>query len=188
MSFFEEQLLLHASPVISGIKVSNMFSVPVKCAPEISGDFRIYSNILMNKGIKMKFFYCKEGKVNIFAYGLNELFEALNDDDIIEYLKRKGYPSPEKDNISPMIDTLKKRILETNEYPHEIGFFLGYPKDDVFEFIDKKGRNYKSCGFWKVYTDEKRANDIFCSYKMIRDKFLNMAKSGVPVINIVLAA
>ena len=30
MSYFEEQLIVHASPVISGLKASNMFSIPIK--------------------------------------------------------------------------------------------------------------------------------------------------------------
>ena len=32
MSYFEEQLIVHASPVISGFKASNMFSIPIKLA------------------------------------------------------------------------------------------------------------------------------------------------------------
>lgn len=41
------------------------------------------------------------------------------------------------------------------EFPHEIGFFFGYPAEDVFAFIREKGHNYKLVGDWKVYGDGK---------------------------------
>ncbi len=34
----------------------------------------------------------------------------------------------------------------TCEFPHEIGYFLGYPYDDVHEFIVQHGENYKVFG------------------------------------------
>ena len=38
-------------------------------------------------------------------------------------------------------------------FPHEIGFFLGYPYADVEAFITHEGRDYLIFGAWKVYFD-----------------------------------
>ena len=53
----------------------------------------------------------------------------------------------------------------TCEFPHEIGYFLGYPYDDVHEFIVQHGENYKIFGPWKVYTDVEQALATFDAYR-----------------------
>ena len=52
----------------------------------------------------------------------------------------------------------------TCEFPHEIGYFLGYPYDDVYEFIAQHGENYKIFGAWKVYTNVEQALATFDAY------------------------
>ena len=53
----------------------------------------------------------------------------------------------------------------TCEFPHEIGYFLGYPYDDVREFIVQHGENYQVFGAWKVYTNVEQALATFDSYR-----------------------
>ena len=53
----------------------------------------------------------------------------------------------------------------TCEFPHEIGYFLGYPYDDVYEFIAQHGENYKIFGAWKVYTNVEQALATFDAYR-----------------------
>ena len=53
----------------------------------------------------------------------------------------------------------------TCEFPHEIGYFMGYPYDDVHEFIVQHGENYKIFGPWKVYTNVEQALTTFDSYR-----------------------
>ncbi len=51
------------------------------------------------------------------------------------------------------------------DFPHEIGYFLGYPYDDVREFIAQRGENYKVFGAWKVYTNVEQALATFDAYR-----------------------
>lgn len=51
------------------------------------------------------------------------------------------------------------------EFPHEIGYFLGYPYNDVREFIAQRGENYKVFGAWKVYTNVEQALATFDAYR-----------------------
>ena len=53
----------------------------------------------------------------------------------------------------------------TCEFPHEIGYFLGYPYDDVYEFIAQRGENYKIFGAWKVYANVEQALATFDAYR-----------------------
>ena len=51
------------------------------------------------------------------------------------------------------------------EFPHELGYFLGYPYADVAEFIRQRGENYLEFGMWKIYTERERALETFARYK-----------------------
>ena len=50
-------------------------------------------------------------------------------------------------------------------FPHEVGFFLGYPYADVTGFIDHEGRDYVATGLWKVYADRETALATFARYR-----------------------
>ena len=51
------------------------------------------------------------------------------------------------------------------EFPHELGYFLGYPYADVAEFIRQHGENYLEFGMWKIYTEREQALKTFARYK-----------------------
>ena len=52
-----------------------------------------------------------------------------------------------------------------SEFPHEIGFFLGYPYEDVIGFIENRGQNYLEVGPWKVYANQSQARRTFARYR-----------------------
>ena len=64
------------------------------------------------------------------------------------------------------------------EFPHEIGIILGYPIQDVRDFIKYQGKNYILCGCWKVYHNAEDAVKIFEDYKQIRHYAMNMLHEG----------
>lgn len=60
-----------------------------------------------------------------------------------------------------VFDSFRSSFFEKDGFPHEVGLFLGYPLDDVTGFIEQKGKNYKCCGIWKVYGNEKQTQMLF---------------------------
>ena len=52
-----------------------------------------------------------------------------------------------------------------SEFPHEIGFFLGYPYEDVIGFIKNHGQNYLEVGPWKVYANQNQARRTFARFR-----------------------
>ncbi len=66
----------------------------------------------------------------------------------------------------------------TFEFPHEIGYFLGYPPEDVHEFIVQQGQNYKALGAWKVYGDVEKALDTFERYRRCTESFITIYQQG----------
>ncbi|MFR2626965.1 MAG: DUF3793 family protein [Collinsella sp.] len=66
----------------------------------------------------------------------------------------------------------------TCEFPHEIGYFLGYPYDDVHEFIVQRGENYKVFGAWKVYANVEQALATFDAYRACTQYFTFVYQQG----------
>ena len=53
--------------------------------------------------------------------------------------------------------------MNSSEFPHEIGLFLGYPLTDVKGFINSA--DYKYIGYWKVYSHVPQTLCTFDRYK-----------------------
>ena len=125
----------------------------------------------------------------VYAYRPNSLATYLADPRAKTALAKKGYDTG---NLSACLVHLASRItLASNnaaecacgqtrcaldqqvccnndcacEFPHEIGYFLGYPCDDVYEFIAQRGENYKIFGAWKVHTNVEQALATFDAYR-----------------------
>lgn len=75
----------------------------------------------------------------------------------------------------------------TCEFPHEIGYFLGYPYDDVHEFIVQRGENYKVFGAWKVYTNVEQAFRTFESYRACTQHLTYVYQQGYSLAQLVQA-
>jgi hypothetical protein len=82
----------------------------------------------------------------------------------MKYLQRLGYG--DITNIMDALDILRSRFIRS--FPHEIGIFLGIPYEDVKGFIKNSGANFITNGYWKVYSDPKRAAKTFQEYDYSR--------------------
>ena len=72
------------------------------------------------------------------------------------------------DDMARCIVTLSRRIharKSSDEFPHEIGIFLGYPLEDVEGFINHKEEGCKTVGTWKVYGDVEQAEASFRRFR-----------------------
>ena len=138
----------------------------------------------------------------VYAYRPNSLATYLADPRAKTALAKEGYDTG---NLSACLVHLASRItLASNnaaecacgqtrcaldhqahcdngctcEFPHEIGYFLGYPYDDVHEFIVQHGENYKVFGPWKVYTNVGQALATFESYRACTQHLTNVYQQG----------
>lgn len=72
--------------------------------------------------------------------------------------------------------------------PHEIGYFLGYPYEDVHQFIVQHGENYKVFGAWKVYTNVEQALTTFDSYRACTQYLTHIYQQGHSLAKLAQAA
>ncbi|HIU50062.1 MAG TPA: DUF3793 family protein, partial [Candidatus Limousia pullorum] len=116
--------------------------------------------------------------VQILFFRKRGLEEDLKDEQANHYLKKLGYNTDSTDEV---LNFLKKRICTQDDFPHEIGFFLGYPPEDVVGFIENNGKNFKFCGCWKVYSDVNEAEKRFHMYRKCKDVYKKIYSCGKSV-------
>ena len=80
-----------------------------------------------------------------------------------------------------LIADLQSQMTGRCSFPHEIGFFLGYPYEDVIGFIDNEGENFLCSGCWKVYAKERDAQTCFCCYKNCTTMYQQLFDEGVSI-------
>lgn len=173
----EEILVNHCGPVLLCKKPSSAVSVPHNKTEDI-----LKAAYAICTDIKAEVLIRRPKCDLILIYRTDLLEETLNCFKASRVLKSLGYPITE--GLCKILEYLKKRLSENEDFPHEIGFFLGYPTDDVLGFIDNNGHNYKHCGLWKVYGDVSYAKTLFCQYKECKNCLSNYIKNGGSLYNL----
>lgn len=157
-SSYIKDILGILGPVILGSKPSEILNISSKDSlkdEKISQIKNFFKNCIK---ISYKFINIKDGSIRILFINKNCLEKILDNKKHINFLKFLGYPSYQ--NVDKYIDILVYK-LHSNEFPHEIGIFLGYPLKDVVGFMGYG--NYKFCETkgWKIYGDPKDSYDTY---------------------------
>lgn len=82
---------------------------------------------------------------------------------------------------------LRHRLRDSEEYPHEIGLFLGYPPEDVRGFIEHRAADCKCVGCWKVYGDAETARKTFRQYKKCTEVYCKEWRKGASLQQLIVA-
>ena len=186
MSDFEKDLLTFASPALLGRKQANLFSFSIDCLTDYRKEIDRYKKELAPLGISVEYLYCLQNRVHLLVYRKDMMLQYLRQPAVKEFLIKEGYPANigEEESLYQTLCILRKHIIQGAEFPHEVGFFFGYPPEDVFSFIREKGRNYKLVGDWKVYGDGKAALRTFRSYARCRKRLMEQASAGADIVSL----
>ena len=174
-SLSEKLLITHCSPTLAGIKTGSLFSCAYKETCQVTNYIGCLNRKLTSKGVRVLPLCYKSNRVLIYVYRPDFLKRDLCDKLANKILNDRGYicKSPEL-----CIAQLIKRFGYSNEFPHEVGLFLGYPPVDVSGFIKNKAECFKCVGCWKVYGDERAALKTFEKYKRCTDIYNEQWENG----------
>jgi len=180
----ERCIIEHCSPVLAGIKPAGLFSCGLLSETDLHWQVRDLNMKLNKKDIVVSVMTRKDGRALIYVYRRGRLKEELGKKETAKFLAKYGYGGL---TAEKSVAKLKKRLLESDNFPHEIGVFLGYPLGDVVGFIENEGRNCKCAGCWKVYCDESEAVKTFEKYKKCTAVYRRLYETGRTVLQLTVA-
>lgn len=162
---FVQKLAYHTAPTLLGIKCANLVSL---AAEEFDLEYHkeYFNRKAAAKGLKCRILCRCKNRALMLVYREKLLKKRLGDSAVRSVLAEYGYP--ENYSLEECFELLSARIRESDNFPHEIGVFLGYPVEDVVGFIKNNGENFKLCGAWKVYGSVENAKRIFSNYDKCR--------------------
>ena len=176
----EKLLVTHCSPTLAGLKTGNLFSC--SCSRnQLNTITAMWNSMLNPKGVYIKVMRFRNGTALIYVYRRQKLINDIRCRHVSCFLEKAGYDCRDLDK---MLERLSHRLCKYEDFPHEIGVFLGYPFEDVKGFIENKGRNYKHAGIWKVYSDESSAIRLFSKYKKCTEVYCQRLQEGTCLLRL----
>lgn len=170
----ESLMIEHGAPTLAGLKTANLF--PVKTSiEEVTPMLRRINRILTGKGIKAIPVSKKREHTLIYLFRPDRLREDLMNPEAACMLKEKGYPCTDPDRC---ISCLIRHLNEDEQFPHEIGLFLGYPPSDVRCFMKSTRKGVKCTGCWKAYSNQEEAERTFEKYRKCTRAYQREMRKG----------
>lgn len=181
----EEYLIECCSPTLASIKTANMFNFPFSSEDELCRQIACWNEIIGPKGVSLTILRKRENTALIYVYRRTRLEAALKEKDVRRFLGERGYG---RKDVEGALNKLRFRLEKGEEFPHEIGVFLGYPLEDVIGFIRNEGKNCKCSGFWKVYGNECEAAKTFEIFERCSSAYARLWSRGKSVWQLTVAA
>ncbi|AEM21412.1 hypothetical protein Bint_0783 [Brachyspira intermedia PWS/A] len=178
---FDELIINHCAPALSGIKIANIFTYQYGSKKEVYKKAASYNKILNSRNINVSIIKDYDNKVIVYVYNKKRLEEYILNDDVFDFLELYGY---EAKDVYKCIELLKYRMQNNKDFPHEIGIFLGYPLMDIYGFINNYGKNSLHTGYWKVYHNKNEAIKTFNRYNECRSFYINTFLNGKGILEI----
>lgn len=181
----EASIIAHCAPTLAGIKTANLFSYRHTSIDSMKAELLEQNQKLNEKGVFVEILKADDTKALVYVYRKNMLDLDLQKEEAWKMLVNCGYSCQ---GTPDCLECLKNRLFRREDFPHEIGLFLGYPLQDVRGFIEQKGKNYKCSGLWKVYGDEKKTRELFQKIEKCSEVYRKLFADGCSISKLTVAA
>lgn len=184
---FEAVLVEQCAPTLMGVKPANLFRYQPAEGEALEATILGCAEELACRGITVRIlkFCTKTGACLVYLYREDWLKQILMEPAVRSFLSLNGYKWER--TSGEMLHTLSNRLCLEQEYPHEIGVFLGYPLEDVEGFIIHRGKNFTCSGLWKVYGDPVAARRRFETYRRCTAACVEKWKHGSSLAELIAA-
>ncbi len=196
------ELALQCAPLIAGLKVSNLLNIDIK-------ELDRMEELLKESSISWHILYEDSYKANVLLYNVKLLEDYLRRESVSRELGEMGYEDcfvksdVSCDNncidcmgycykdgmLNVLLNSFSKKysdyMLSKKDFPHELGFLLGYPVEDIKGFINYKGEKYQYVGYWKVYKNPEQKKKIFEAFENAKESLINLLYHGVSMSEII---
>ena len=178
-----EILVRCCAPSMACLKTGSMFNCAFESRRQMTDELRRLNQRLGRKGLRILPLRWREGRALLYLYRPKLLERDLSDLWAKALLSECGY-TPE--NTGACLTRLIARLRTGEDFPHEIGLFLGYPPADVDGFMHRK-EECKLCGLWKVYDDVESAIRQFARCRHCTKVYLDCLTRGFPLEKLAVA-
>ena len=176
---FDETIIHCAAPALCGIKPACLFSMNDKIYSDGSKKLDYWQPYFLKD---KKFFVTlkkSDSRFLFFIYDKPLLEKVCQLPVNREYLASKNYPVQK--GFPAVLAELLHRLAFCEDFPHEVGLFLGYPLEDVVGFEKLGATGFKYSGTWKVYGDKENAIRRMNLYKSCTEKCMKWLCDGLSV-------
>ena len=139
----DDYLIRNCAPTLAGLKTASLFTCPYETQDALLDSIRQINKRLLRKGLRILPLRFSEKKALIYMYRPKMLSADLSNSAAAEILERCGYNT---DSCEKCIVKLVQKLRRQEDFPHEIGLFLGYPPEDVCGFMENKACGCKCVG------------------------------------------
>ncbi len=181
--YLEHLTVYHCAPTLAGLKMANLFCCSYASAQALETGINNLKHVLGAKGLKLKVIKSCSKKCQIYIYRQHLLLKALQQDDVAMFLQKYNYPK----DVDMALEHLKTRFSSCEDFPHELGIFLGYPLNDVLGFIKHGGKNFVCAGCWKAYHNGDKAKKLFNTYNKCRQVYIKCYENGMSISKLTVA-
>lgn len=159
----ESAIVRHGSSVLAGIRPAAMFSCCTKTAGELDEAIEICRKALRPHGVCLQVLVNRERGPLLYLFRPALVNRVLQCPQVSYNLNVLGYDTT---SLARCLDEVSSRIRAFDaierahdfwDFPHEIGYLLGYPPADVQAFIRNRGTGATAAGTWCVYGCPRRA-------------------------------
>lgn len=171
----EELVIRYCAPTLAGIKTGSLFSYAPETGEDLRAEIRRLNRMLVRKGLRVLPLSKQRRRVMIYVYRPDRLRADFRGAQTGALLRQHGYCSGRPEQC---VAALMAKLRDQEDFPHEIGLFLGYPPEDVRGFMEHRGCGCKCVGYWKVYGDVQRATELFARYQQCTDIYLHAWQNG----------
>lgn len=176
---WKNQLVLQCAPLISGLKMANLFMME-------NQHFNELKLLVKNTGISYAVLLKGEEKMFVLLYLELELNKYLSEERVKKLLLERGYHSYFLCDILPIFrKKYENYMIYRTGFPHEMGVLLGYPIEDVEGFISHQGRNYLGMGPWKVYENVPKKEQLFREFERAKETMIGLLFCGMSMESII---
>lgn len=184
---FESALAELCAPTLARVKPASLFRYQPAPGVDLARRVAHWDAALSELGVTVRALKTcpRTGAVLVYVYRPGWLGQILADPAVGAFLEQEGY---RPGDAEALLGQLSRRLCCREDFPHEIGVFLGYPLEDVVGFIRNRGRNYTYCGYWKAYGDPIRAQQCFARYKKCEEIYKRLFAGGTPLRRLTVAA
>lgn len=164
-SIYIKRILEIIGPVILGSKPSEIINIPGSIEDKKMKLAKIESFFNHCSKITYRIITTHNGGKRVLFINEKSMEKVLSNKKCVNFLKFVGYSSNCK--LNDYMNELVFR-LQSEEFPHEIGIFLGYPLKDVLGFMGYGKNELVEIRNWRIYGDKEVSYEVYNNF--MRDK------------------